>query len=95
MTENLSAEDQMMLQSLYWWDIPSLFRCPDGYIFQDSVRRCVKESEAAEACDKTPDVSRIRLEPKPVQLRVQDLEDFFRKYRRFLPREHEQQIRFS
>ena len=28
MNENLSAEDQMMLEGLYWWDIPSLFRCP-------------------------------------------------------------------
>ncbi len=28
MNENLSADDKMMLESLYWWDIPTLFRCP-------------------------------------------------------------------
>ena len=28
MSENLSAEDRMMLEGLYWWDIPTLFRCP-------------------------------------------------------------------
>ena len=25
---NLSNEDKMMLEGLYWWDIPTLFRCP-------------------------------------------------------------------
>ncbi len=25
---NLSDDDKMMLESLYWWDIPTLFRCP-------------------------------------------------------------------
>jgi len=24
----LSASDQMMIEGLYWWDIPTLFRCP-------------------------------------------------------------------
>ena len=24
----LSEQDQMMLEGLYWWDIPTLFRCP-------------------------------------------------------------------
>ena len=24
----LSPSDQMMLEGLYWWDIPTLFRCP-------------------------------------------------------------------
>ncbi len=28
MTEEISASDRMMLESLYWWDIASLFRCP-------------------------------------------------------------------
>lgn len=25
---DISASDQLMLDSLYWWDIPTLFRCP-------------------------------------------------------------------
>ena len=25
---NISESDQMMLEGLYWWDIPTLFRCP-------------------------------------------------------------------
>ncbi|MCP4469363.1 MAG: agmatinase [Gammaproteobacteria bacterium] len=28
MTGDLSNDDKMMMESLYWWDIPSLFRCP-------------------------------------------------------------------
>ena len=28
MSEEISAEDQMMLNGHYGWDIPSLFRCP-------------------------------------------------------------------
>jgi guanidinopropionase len=24
----LSEQDRMMLEGLYWWDIPTLFRCP-------------------------------------------------------------------
>jgi guanidinopropionase len=28
MSDDISADDQMMLNGLYWWDIPSLFRCP-------------------------------------------------------------------
>ncbi|MFT7533255.1 MAG: hypothetical protein ACI9FD_004290, partial [Gammaproteobacteria bacterium] len=24
----LSKEDKLMMESLYWWDIPTLFRCP-------------------------------------------------------------------
>ena len=28
MTEELSADDRMMLESLYWWDVATLFRCP-------------------------------------------------------------------
>ena len=28
MSENLSDDDKMMLEGLYWWDIPTLFRCP-------------------------------------------------------------------
>lgn len=27
-TDSLSPTDQLMLESLYWWDIPTLFRCP-------------------------------------------------------------------
>lgn len=26
--DTLSSTDKMMLESLYWWDIPTLFRCP-------------------------------------------------------------------
>ena len=28
MTGEISSSDQLMLESLYWWDIASLFRCP-------------------------------------------------------------------
>ncbi|MCP4876214.1 MAG: agmatinase [Gammaproteobacteria bacterium] len=28
MTVEISDDDKMMLESLYWWDIPTLFRCP-------------------------------------------------------------------
>jgi guanidinopropionase len=28
MNDEVSAQDQMMLDGLYWWDIPTLFRCP-------------------------------------------------------------------
>lgn len=28
MNEEISATDRMMLEGLYWWDIPSLFHCP-------------------------------------------------------------------
>ncbi len=28
MTQEISASDRMMLEGLYWWDIPTLFRCP-------------------------------------------------------------------
>ena len=28
MSVNLSDDDKMMMESLYWWDIPTLFRCP-------------------------------------------------------------------
>jgi guanidinopropionase len=28
MSVTLSDDDKMMLESLYWWDIPTLFRCP-------------------------------------------------------------------
>lgn len=28
MNEEISAQDRMMLDGLYWWDIPTLFRCP-------------------------------------------------------------------
>ncbi|MDH3219460.1 MAG: arginase family protein [Gammaproteobacteria bacterium] len=28
MSEEINADDRMMLESLYWWDIPTLFRCP-------------------------------------------------------------------
>ena len=27
-TDHLSDSDKMMLESLYWWDIPTLFRTP-------------------------------------------------------------------
>ena len=26
--DDLSADDKMMVESLYWWGVPSLFRCP-------------------------------------------------------------------
>ena len=28
MYDDVSPTDQMMLESLYWWDVPTLFRCP-------------------------------------------------------------------
>ncbi|MFT5741517.1 MAG: guanidinopropionase, partial [Gammaproteobacteria bacterium] len=28
MTDELSKDDKLMMESLYWWDIPTLFRAP-------------------------------------------------------------------
>jgi hypothetical protein len=28
MNDEISASDRLMLESLYWWDVPTLFRCP-------------------------------------------------------------------
>lgn len=55
-----------------------LFRCPEGYLFHDMVRRCLKEDEVE--CDKTPNLGRISLEPEPIQLREEDLDGFFSSF---------------
>jgi len=57
---------------------PNLFKCPAGYLFNDSVRRCLKEAEVV--CDKTPDEELIRLEPEAIQLRESELEAFFSRF---------------
>lgn len=60
---------------------PQLFKCPPEYLYNDSTRRCVPEDQVD--CNKTPDLSRTRLEPRPIQLRVSDLEAFFNLYGNF------------
>ena len=57
---------------------PQLFKCPPDYLYNDSTRRCVPASEVV--CDKVPDLGRIQFEPRPVQLRVSDLDAFFNLY---------------
>lgn len=61
---------------------PSLFRCPVGFLYDDTVRRCIRQEQAA-PCDKVPDVGRIALEPAPYQLTVNQLEAFFYRFRFF------------
>jgi len=60
----------------------SLFRCPDGFLYNDSVRRCVRQDQDL-LCEKVPDKARIALEPAPYQLTVNELEAFFFRFRFF------------
>ncbi|TRY78294.1 hypothetical protein TCAL_06895 [Tigriopus californicus] len=67
----LCKQDMTVLDS-------QLFRCPEGYLFHDMVRRCLKEDEVE--CDKTPNLGRISLEPEPIQLREENLAGFFSSF---------------
>lgn len=41
MTDQISADDKMMLEGLYWWDIPTLFRDPHSFaVWSNSPARC-------------------------------------------------------
>ena len=41
MTDTISADDKMMLEGLYWWDIPTLFRAPNSFaVWSNSPARC-------------------------------------------------------
>ncbi len=53
----------------------ALYRCPGGFLYDPSVRRCLPGEEVS--CSTTPDLGRIAREPAPVQLRIVDLEPFF------------------
>ncbi len=56
-----------------------LYRCPEGFLYSESVRRCLREQEVA--CSKVPDLARMAGEPTPYQLRVADLQGFFARHR--------------
>ncbi len=45
----------------------ALFRCPEGYLYDPSKRRC--QPEEGVQCSKVPDLGRIAREPRPIQLR--------------------------
>jgi len=55
-----------------------LYRCPDGYLFDDSILRCQKEEDVE--CDKVPDTVQERLERPAITLQVSELESFFRTW---------------
>lgn len=55
-----------------------LYRCPDGYSFDDSILRCQKEEDVE--CDKVPDTVQERLERPAITLQVSELESFFRTW---------------
>ena len=59
-------------------DPAELYRCPDGYLFDDSILRCQKEEDVE--CDKVPDTVQERLERPAITLQVSELESFFRTW---------------
>merc|ERR1712001_345733 len=59
-------------------DPAELYRCPDGFLFDESIFRCQKE-EGVE-CEKVPDAVQQRLESPATVLQVSELESFFRKW---------------
>ena len=62
---------------------PELYKCPAGFLFNNQVRRCVKEEDVT--CDKVPDVVRLRADPNPYVLQVSELEAFFAQWDQFDP----------
>jgi len=57
-----------------------LYRCPEGFLFHDEIRRCQK-AELVPECDKQPEVTgRVSLEPPAITLRVSELQSFFERY---------------
>ena len=59
-------------------DPSELYRCPDGYLFDESVLRCLKEDTVE--CDKVPDLAQERFERPAITLREADLESFFLRW---------------
>jgi len=63
---------------------PALFRCPEGFHFDDETRRCQLAASLDPPCAKIPNVGRISREPIPIQLRIQDLDNFYYANRFYL-----------
>jgi len=61
---------------------PSLFKCPDNYLYDTSKRRCLPESEVT--CNKTPDLARSKYDPVTTQLRLGDLPAFYAQFALYL-----------
>jgi len=59
-------------------DPAELYRCPDGYEFDESVLRCQKEEDVD--CEKTADSVQERLESPARTLTVSELDSFFSKW---------------
>jgi len=59
-------------------DDAELYRCPEGYLFDENILRCQKE-EGVE-CEKVPDTVQERLERPATVLQVSELESFFRRW---------------
>jgi len=59
-------------------DPAELYRCPDGYEFDDNVLRCQKEEDVE--CEKTADSVQERLESPAITLQVSELDSFFRRW---------------
>jgi len=59
-------------------DDAELYRCPDGYLFDENVLRCQKEEDVE--CEKAPDSVQERLETPAITLQVSELDSFFRKW---------------
>lgn len=57
---------------------PQLYRCPDGYLFDESILRCQKEDGVE--CDKIPNVAQERFERPAITLQESELESFFRTW---------------
>jgi len=59
-------------------DPAELYRCPEGFLFDESVLRCQKEEDVD--CEKVPDNVQERLERPAITLQVSELDSFFRKW---------------
>jgi len=59
-------------------DPSELYRCPDGFLFDDSVLRCQKEEDVE--CEKVPDSVQERLERPAITLQLSELDSFFRTW---------------
>ena len=55
-----------------------LYRCPDGYLFDESILRCQKEDTVN--CEKVPNLAQERFERPAITLRESELESFFSRW---------------
>ena len=76
--ENEIFEIQYYLETNGSLDPAELYRCPDGYEFDDNVLRCQKEEDVE--CEKTADSVQERLESPAITLQVSELDSFFRRW---------------